>query len=75
MAFSGNKYSGTFTPEEVTILQSTYDEVCKILGRCPTTDTNKEQLARAIISMFEQGNTEPKYMAGNIIQAEKYLIK
>ncbi len=73
MEFSRNKYSGTFTAEQVAILQSAYNEVCKILGRCPTTDTNKEALARAIISLFEQGNTDPKHMAGSIIQAEKFL--
>lgn len=71
MPFQKSDYLGVYKPEQLKVLQAAYDEVCEILGCCPTTTNNKDQLARTVIRIFESGIQDPHRIAELIIQIEK----
>ena len=56
------------------MLQQAYDEVCNILGRCPTSDENKDVLARAVINIYKSGEKDPQKIAKLISEIEEYLF-
>ncbi|WP_245257278.1 MULTISPECIES: hypothetical protein [Pseudochrobactrum] len=70
MPFQKTDYLGIYKPEQIKTLQTAYNEVCEILGYCPTTDENKDQLARTVIRIYESGIKDPKEIAGLIARIE-----
>ncbi|HWD12017.1 hypothetical protein P8H26_01390 [Pseudochrobactrum sp. sp1633] len=70
MPFQKSDYLGIYKPEQLDTLQTAYDEVCEILGYCPTTDDNKNQLARTVIRIYESGIQNPHEIARLIAQIE-----
>lgn len=70
MPFRGNKYQGTYAPEDIQVLQAAYNRCCGFLDRCPTTHEDKETLARAIIRTFESGEQNPDRIAEIVAKLE-----
>jgi len=73
MPFRGTQYRGTFTPEDLQLMQAAYNKSCVLLGRCPKTHEAKNDLAREIIRTFETGETDPDRIAE--IAAELELMR
>lgn len=74
MPFKKADIVGAYTPEQLHMLQQAYDEVCNILGRCPTSDENKDVLARAVINIYKSGEKDPQKIAKLIFEIEEYLF-
>ncbi|MDM7851742.1 hypothetical protein [Pseudochrobactrum kiredjianiae] len=70
MPFRKSDYLGIYKPEQLNTLQAAYNETCEILGHCPTTDENKNQLARTVIRIYESGIQDPHEIANLIVQIE-----
>ncbi len=70
MPFRGNKYQGTYAPEDLRVLQVAYNRCCAVLDRCPTTHEDKEILARAIIRTYESGVHDPDKIAEIVAKLE-----
>lgn len=66
MPFRSNDFIGSYTPDQLDKLQSIYNEVCAILGECPTTGERREVIAKAVIRLTEQGETAPHQIAHTI---------
>lgn len=70
MPFNKSDYLGIYKPEQLKTLQAAYNEVCEILGQCPTTDENQHQLARTVIRIYESGIQDPHEIAQLIARIE-----
>ncbi|ANG97505.1 MULTISPECIES: hypothetical protein [Brucella] len=70
MPFRGSQYRGTFTPEDLQVLQAAYNRSCAMLDRCPTTHEAKNELARAIIRTYESGEHDPEKIAAIAARVE-----
>ncbi|KAB2655743.1 SETD3 family histone-lysine N-methyltransferase [Brucella tritici] len=70
MPFRGNKYQGTYAPNDLQALQAAYNRCCALLDRCPTTHEDKEMLARAIIRAYETGEQDPDNIADIVAKLE-----
>ncbi len=70
MPFRGSQYRGTFTPEDLQVLQAAYHRSCARLDRCPTTHEAKNELARAIIRIYESGEYDPEKIAAIAARVE-----
>ncbi len=71
MPFRNADTYGTFAPEDLQILQETYNLTCEKLGRCPTSHKEKNKLARLVIRVYSSGETEPKIISEKAIDLEK----
>lgn len=80
MPFRGNKYQGTYAPDDLQLLQAAYNRCCILLERCATTHESKEALARAIIRTealaraiirtYESGEHDPEKIAEMVAKLE-----
>ncbi|KAB0570831.1 hypothetical protein J3U99_12955 [Brucella pituitosa] len=70
MPFKGSQYYGTFTPEDLQLMQVAYNRSCALLERCPTTHEAKDDLARAIIRTFQSGECDPEKIAAIAARVE-----
>ncbi|PQZ26383.1 hypothetical protein CQZ93_20810 [Ochrobactrum vermis] len=70
MPFRGNKYQGTYAPNDLQLLQAAYNRCCVLLDRCSTTHESKEALARAIIRTYESGEQDPDKIAEIVAKLE-----
>lgn len=70
MPFRGNKYQGTYAPNDLQLLQAAYNRCCVLLDRCPTTHESKEAIARAIIRTYESGEQDPDEIAEIVAKLE-----
>lgn len=59
-------YVGAYTPDQLDTLQSTYNEVCAILGECPTSGERRDVIAKGVIRLTEQGEKDPRQIAHTI---------
>lgn len=66
MPFRSKDYIGSYTPEQLDMLQNMYNEVCAILDECPTTGEKREIIAKAVIRLTEQGDKDPIQIAHTI---------
>jgi len=73
MPFKGSQYHGTFTPDDLQLMQVAYNRSCALLERCPMTHEAKNNLARAIIRTFQSGERDPEKIAA--IAARVELIR
>jgi hypothetical protein len=49
----------TFDPEVVTVLSTTFEELCVFLGLAKTTDSLRDRVAESIISCAKKGIRDP----------------
>lgn len=70
MPFRGAQYRGTFTPEDLQVIQAAYNKSCVLLERCPITHVARNDLAREIIKIFETGESDPDRIAEIAAQSE-----
>ena len=70
MPFQKSDYLGIYKPDQLKTLKAAYNEVCEILGYCPTTDENKDELARTVMRIYESGIQTPHEIAKLITQIE-----
>ncbi|OYR16543.1 hypothetical protein CEV32_4176 [Brucella rhizosphaerae] len=70
MPFRGSQYHGTFTPQDLQLMQAAYNQSCALLDRCPTTHEAKNDLARAIIRTFQSGECDPGKIAAIAARVE-----
>lgn len=52
------------------MLQAAYHSACMELGRCPVTSVHKDDMARAIIQIYECGILNPNRIAQIMVKAE-----
>lgn len=71
MPFRNADTYGTFTPEDLKILQEAYNLTCEKLQRCPTSHDEKNKLARLVIRVYLSGETEPCLISEKTINLEK----
>ncbi|MBV2143238.1 hypothetical protein KUG47_06980 [Falsochrobactrum sp. TDYN1] len=72
MPFRNSQYHGTFTPEDLQVLQAAYNHCCVLLNRSPAADEDKEKLARTIIRVFQSGEHVPEKIA-QIVASSEFL--
>lgn len=70
MPFRGKEYHGTFTPEDLQLMQAAYNLSCTLLGRCPKTHEAKNELARVIIRTYQSGEYDPEKIAAIAARVE-----
>ena len=70
MTFKYFEKKGIFQPVEVEALQNAYNECCLLLQRCPTSHPEKDRLAKAVLSLFENGQTDPVQIAERLAVLE-----
>ncbi len=63
MPFKTAAYQGIFTPQELNSLQKAYNLCCEILGRLPTSQEDKEDLARYVMRAFDHSDGDVKLSA------------
>ncbi len=66
MPFRSNQHIGTYTPEQLDKLQTMYNEVCVILGECPSTGKRRDTIAKWVIRLTSQGEKDPAQIAHTI---------
>ncbi|MBR7654221.1 hypothetical protein KCX83_18030 [Brucella oryzae] len=70
MPFRGNKYQGTYAPNDLQVLQAAYNRCCVLLERCATTHESKDAVARAVIRAYETGEQDPEKIAEMVAKLE-----
>lgn len=73
MPFREEIHRGTYRPNELKILQQAYNESCILLGRCPTTHQDKARMAKAVLSVFENGDHDPMSIAEKVAVIETHI--
>jgi hypothetical protein len=63
MPFSRDYYFKRFKPAELEQLQAAYLKTCEVLGRCPITSPQKDEMSREIIQIYECGISSPEKIA------------
>ncbi|MBE0560764.1 MAG: hypothetical protein IH622_08075 [Ochrobactrum anthropi] len=63
MPFRSAAYRGIFSQAELSLLQQAYNRSCELLGRSPSTDDDRDQLARVVIRTFEDSDLDPELAA------------
>ncbi len=52
-----------FKPDDMRILQDAYNLTCEKLGQCPSSQSEKDKLAKMIIRIYEGGEQDPEEIA------------
>lgn len=52
-----------FQPADIRVLQNAYNLACEKLGRCPSTQSEKDKLAKMVIRIYEGGERLPEEIA------------
>lgn len=73
MPFRGAEYRGIYGPEEIALLQQAYNRCCEMVGRCPSSDEEKDRLARLVLRVFESSQHDPELVACNAAQIEQHV--
>ena len=72
MPFRGSEYRGTYGPSEIALLEHAYKRCCELVGRYPSTDEDKDRLARLVLRVFESSQHDPELAAHNAAQIERH---
>jgi len=75
MPFSRDYYFKRFKPAELEQLQAAYLKTCEVLGRCPITSPQKDEMSREIIQIYECGISSPEKIAELMLQIESVKPK
>lgn len=70
MPFTNGPSNGVFAPDDLDAMQKAYEITCKKLNVCPRTYKEKNHIARLVMRVFCQGETNPQDIALQAIALE-----